>query len=224
MEATGGEEAPERRRLVNQSLCAICAHIAPTSSIRAWMLRHAVRLRVATGIPEGTGPSKMSRANHSSSMKTLRTVGAAARGARPRPPRGTDDRPRPDDGRAARGPPLADRACARAVRSGGRLAVRQPGAVQRALRPRALPAPGAARRRAGGAGRRRSAVRALGRGGLPAGLRDERRGARRQRAAGGRRARRGALPRRQHGRHEAALHVPARTSPTSARRTPSRSS
>ncbi len=29
---------------------------------------------VATGIPEGTGPSQMSRANHSSPMKTLRTV------------------------------------------------------------------------------------------------------------------------------------------------------
>ncbi len=49
-------------------------------------------------------------------MKTLRTVARAARGAHARPPRWADDRPRPDDGRAARGPPLADRARARAVR------------------------------------------------------------------------------------------------------------
>src|SRR3984957_15063567 len=45
-----------------------CAHI-PTDVLRGCMLK-----QVATGIPEGTGPSQMSRAIHSSSMKTLRTV------------------------------------------------------------------------------------------------------------------------------------------------------
>ena len=55
--------------------------------------------------------------------------------ARPR----QDRRPRADDGRLPRRPPLADARGPRALRRGGRLAVRQPGAVQRLRRPRRLP-------------------------------------------------------------------------------------
>ena len=54
------------------------------------------------------------------------------------------------------------------------------------------------------------AVRAVRRGGLPARLRDRRRGVRRDRPAGGRRPRRRALPRREHRRDEAARHGDAR--------------
>ena len=57
----------------------------------------------------------------------------AARGARRAPPRPGDDRPRPDDGRLSRGPPVADAPRARGVRRRGRrVAVREPGTVQRA--------------------------------------------------------------------------------------------
>ena len=53
----GGEEAPEHRRLVTVLMCD-CAHRFQASS-SSGMLN-----AVATGIPEGTGPSQMSRANH----------------------------------------------------------------------------------------------------------------------------------------------------------------
>src|SRR5258708_18284492 len=64
----------------------------------------------------------------------------AARSARRVAPRGAHDRPGAHDGGAARGPPLADPLRPRAMRPRGRLAVREPGSVQRALGPRALPA------------------------------------------------------------------------------------
>ena len=58
---------------------------------------------------------------------------------------------RADDGRAARGPPLADPPCTPPVRPRGGLAVRESLAVQRARRPRALP-PRRGTRRPAGAG------------------------------------------------------------------------
>ena len=58
--------------------------------------------------------------------------------------------------------------------------------------------------------RRGRPVRAVGRGGLPAGLRHDRRGARPHRAARGRGARHRALPRRRDGRDQAAVHGAAR--------------
>ncbi len=135
----------------------------------------------------------------------------AARRARARPSRWAHDRARAYDGRAARGPPVADPPRPRTVRRGGRLAVRQPRPVRRAL-------PTSSATPAGSATTPRSPREAgadvlfapLGRGGLSAGVRHLRRGARRDRPAGGRGPRRRSFSRREHGRHEAAVHDPAR--------------
>ena len=64
-------------------------------------------------------------------MRTIRTIARDAGLARQRARRGPDGRPRADDGRLPRRPPLADARGARGAGLGRRLAVRQPGAVQR---------------------------------------------------------------------------------------------
>ena len=71
-----------------------------------------------------------------------------ARGAARRAPGRARHRPRPDDGRAARRPSEPHPPRARHVRRGRRLALRQPGPVQRVQRPGGLPARRGPRRRA----------------------------------------------------------------------------
>ena len=103
-------------------------------------------------------------------MRTLRTV-AELREALAAPAReALQDRARADDGRAPRGPPVADPPRRRELRSWSLSPVREPRPVQRAQRPRALPARRGRDARAGRRGRRRPAVRAVGRGGLPGGF------------------------------------------------------
>ena len=157
-------------------------------------------------------------------MRTVRTVAELRAALRPAAPR-----------RAARSASCRRWArCTRAtcahpprardVRRGRRLALRQPGAVRRRRRPRRLPARRGARRRARRRGRRRPALRPAARGGLPARLRHHGPRRRPHRAARGRAPRRRALRRRRHRRDQAAEHGRRPTSPSSARRTPSRRS
>ncbi len=80
-------------------------------------------------------------------MRTLRTIAELQGCARAAAPRRPADRARADDGRLSRGPSVADAPRPQRVRRRGRLAVREPGAVQRGIRPRGLPARRAARRR-----------------------------------------------------------------------------
>ena len=72
-------------------------------------------------------------------------------------------RPGADDGRAARGPPLADRPQRRRERRHRRDDLRQPHAVPPRRRPRGLPAPAAGRRRSRQRARRRHRLRPAGR-------------------------------------------------------------
>ena len=95
-------------------------------------------------------------------VRTIRTIAEMRAHVAPRPRPRAHGRPRADDGRLPRRPPLADARGPRALRRGRRLAVRQPGAVQRLRRPRRLPAQRGARRRRGGRAGRRRAVRAGG--------------------------------------------------------------
>ena len=114
---------------------------------------------------------------------------SCAASSRPARRAGAADRPRADDGRAARGPPLADpRAPARtATWWSSRCSSTRPSST-RAPTSSATRAARTATRGWPRSGRRH-AVRALRRGGLPARLRHLRRGARRERAPRGRGAR-----------------------------------
>ena len=157
-------------------------------------------------------------------VKFVRAQGRAAGAACRRAARGPLDRPGADDGLPARGPSLAAARRPRRVRPRRDEPLRQPGPVRPRRGPRPLPARRGARRRAGRRGRRRPDLRAAGQGGLPGGLLDRRRGQRPDRGPLRRplAARPRALPRRHHRRRQALQHRRRPTSPTSARRTPSR--
>ena len=132
--------------------------------------------------------------------------GRAACGARARPARGRDDRAGAHDGRAARGPPLADPPRARAVRRGRRVAVRQPAQFDERADleryPRREREDAALAAQAGADLLFAPSIEEV----YPPGFATVRRGAGRHRPAGGRGPRRRAFPRREHGRHEAAVH------------------
>ena len=143
---------------------------------------------------------------------------------RQRSRRAGDGRARADDGRAPRGPRGAVPRGARRVRRRRREPLRQPGAVRRAARPRPpTRATSTHDERARPRGRRRPRLRAVGRASStrPA----SRPGSSPEGAALGLEgdAPPGPLPRRRDRLPEALHDRPARTSPTSGARTPSRS-
>ena len=192
------------------------AHIS-TDVLRGCMLK-----QVATGIPEGTGPNQMSRATHSSSMRTLRTVEELRAALVPDRREGRTIGLVPTMGALHEGHlSLIGRAreqCDRVVVS---LFVNPAQFNERSDLERYPREERRDARLAAAAGADllfAPSVEEV----YPPGFATSVEVLRRERAPGGRGARRGALPRRRHGRHEAALHGVNPTSPTSARRTPSR--